>query len=109
MYYVIKKDFNDVFNLKEDIDNGFLSVRTFDKYYYIVEYNSKLYERFVKILKLAPHPGIHKYIKIIKYSKKYNKGLSYIIEDSLVKELAKEIDKDILNNLYKLKNKNTTP
>jgi len=104
MYYVIKDDFDYVFNLKEEIKNDFLKIEIYNEYFYSIEVNEKLYERFKKILKMAYHPGIHRYIKIVKYAKKNNKRFSDVIEITSINEISKSIDKQILENLFKLKN-----
>lgn len=104
MYYVNKEDFDDVFNLKENINNEFLKIETYNEYFYSVYVNEKLYERFKKILKMAYHPGIDKYIKIIKYTKKNKKDFNHVLEITGVNEISKTIDKEIIENLFKLKN-----
>lgn len=107
MHYVDKKEFNEIFHLKKLINNDFLKVLAYDEYFYAVHYDEVLYRRFIRILKLSYHPGIDKYIKIIKYCKKHDKGYEEVLSRTLSEELAKSIDKQIVNDLLKMKNKDT--
>ena len=69
--FVNKKDFDKEFNLKVLPCNNLLTIKIMYDTFYCVVYDEIIYNRFIKILTLAPNETIRKYIKIIKYSKKY--------------------------------------
>ena len=60
--YVHKKDFDEVFELTKLIDNKLLTIEVEydDDDFYHIYYNEKIYQRFIKTLKLSPNEKIKK-------------------------------------------------
>jgi len=111
MIYVRIDYFNEVFNLKELINNDLLQMVILYEDFYYVSYNEKLYDRLLKISKLSYTDDLKKlvysdkidfYIKIIKYCLKHKYPMEDIITHSLVKEMSNSIDKHILENIIKM-------
>lgn len=97
--FVWKSDFDKVFQLSELVNNKVLTIKIYYDEFYHIDYNSKIYDRFVKILKLTDNEKIHKYIKIIKYAKDNEVEMKEVFRVAGAKELSKSIDKDILSVL----------
>jgi len=114
MYYVDKEKFIEVFNITENMDNGFIQIKTHQEYFYRIKYDKKIYERLLKISKLSYTDNVRRLIyrddikkcmKIISYSKSHDMNTEDMLTTYGAKELAKQIDKHILENLLKMSTK----
>jgi hypothetical protein len=100
--FVRKDDFDEIFKLNELIDNNLITMEISYDIFYHIRYNEEIYNRFVKILKMVYNEKIHKYIKMIKYAKKYEVPMMEVFAAAGAKQLAEDIDKHILNQLLSM-------
>ena len=101
MFYIDKKNLKREFNLNSNIINNLLRVQIFYKNYYCISYDQKIYDRFIKIMKLAPNKTIDKYIKIIDYSRDHDLNFKDIMSQiGMI-----NIDEHIIENVMKLSSK----
>jgi hypothetical protein len=108
MIFINKKEFDDIFNIKKDIDNSFLKIETYHEDYYCITYDKKIYDRLIKLSKIShTDDNNKKYIEIIIYCLENKIELTDIHINLNAKILAREIDRDILRNLMDMSTKKT--
>lgn len=96
-FYVHKK------HILYPINNNIIKIISFNENYYTVNINYFLHERYLKLCKITKNKELLDILDIIEICKFNRKCFNEMVEDELVQELSKSIDKQILNELHKLK------
>lgn len=90
--------------IKDNIlDNDLIKITDYSKKYYHIDLNLKMWYRVLKISKIYDDKNLKKVVKIIKYYFENRVLSATMIEEELVDALTKEINKEILKNVMKLK------
>ena len=97
-FYVHKKHIPNPIN-----NNNIIKIVSFNENYYSVNINYFLHERYLKLCKITKNKELLDILDIIEICKFNRKCFNEMVEDELVQELSKSIDKQILNELHKLK------
>ena len=91
-------------NLKP-LNNGVIKIYDcpHTDYFYEVKINYKYYNRLVKLNNVFKTKKVDNIIELVEYIKNNDSAFSEVLKYHLSNELSKEIDKQIFENLLKLK------
>lgn len=96
-FYVHKKF------IPKPICNEVIKIETYNENYYQVYINTFLNDRYLKLSKITKNKDVQEILDLVDMCKEHRMGFNELMEDELVQELSRSIDKEIIKNLINMK------